>query len=179
MRTKTEQTTGGAELAERRSFTQLLEPLPRQVGEDTVCPKLVCFVCTGNTCRSPMAAAVLNALGRGEYQAVSAGLSAVEGDAISEHAVQALHEAGFASTEENPYERYRARSITAEMVAHCDLIVGITARHLLSLVCAFPQAAEKMVCLPRDIADPFLGDLSVYKSCLADITAAVKEYFAL
>ena len=44
-------------------------------------PKTVCFVCTGNTCRSPMAAAVLNQLGKGKYRAFSAGLSVFAGPA--------------------------------------------------------------------------------------------------
>ena len=47
----------------------------------------VCFVCTGNTCRSPMAAAVLNQYGKKyDISAVSAGLFPHVGDPISENA---------------------------------------------------------------------------------------------
>lgn len=142
-------------------------------------PKLVCFVCTGNTCRSPMAEAVLRHFGGGRYMAVSAGLSAVEGESISENAVAALRGSGIKETAENPYSSHRARNMTRELAARSDIIVAISASHLLRLTVAFPEFAEKMRVMPQDIPDPFLGSLATYEKCLRAIVSGVSDMFAL
>ena len=54
---------------------------------DVTSGKLVCFVCTGNTCRSPMAEAYMKSRG---FEAISRGIAAYEGDPISPLAVLAL-----------------------------------------------------------------------------------------
>lgn len=152
---------------------------PCPLGTDTEKPTAVCFVCTGNTCRSPMAAAVLNALGKGEYKAVSAGISAIPGDMISENSVSALKKAGIESTPDNDYENHRAVQISDELAERCDKIVAISKSHFMALICAFPQYAERITVMPRDIADPFLRGEEVYDECLRQITECVKEMFAV
>jgi protein-tyrosine-phosphatase len=58
--------------------------------------KRVLFVCTGNTCRSPMAAALFRDLvqGRDDYEVESAGLSATKGDFASHHTAEIMRELG-------------------------------------------------------------------------------------
>ena len=62
----------------------------------------ICFICTGNTCRSPMAEAVANALakekGHTDLRAFSAGLYANANDPIAPNAVAALEAAGLGET---------------------------------------------------------------------------------
>ncbi len=139
----------------------------------------VCFVCTGNTCRSPMAAATLNHLGKGAYFAASAGLSAVTGDRISENAVKALENAGIKSTPENNYKEHRAIETSEEFLERFDKIVAISKSHAFNLICSYPTLAGKITVMPTDIPDPFMYGEQVYNKCLDTIIKCIKELFAL
>ncbi len=142
-------------------------------------PKTVCFVCTGNTCRSPMAAAVLNHLGKGKYRAFSAGLSVFAGDVIAPNSVKALEKAGIDSTLENPYKEHVAVQINERMMEMCDRVVGISATHTLNLLYNFPEFSHKISAMSEDIPDPFMCDEEVYSQCLEKITSCIKQMFAL
>ena len=143
-------------------------------------PIRVCFVCTGNTCRSPMAAAVLNELGKGSYVAMSAGLMPNVGEPISLNAVKALEKAGIPCKKDNDYASHRARMIDELMIEGCDRVIAISKSHFVSLVmCTDPKDAEKIECMPKDIPDPYMGSEADYEKCLKEITEGIKELFAL
>ncbi|NLY68175.1 MAG: low molecular weight protein arginine phosphatase [Clostridiales bacterium] len=142
-------------------------------------PMRVLFVCTGNTCRSPMAAAALNALGCGRYAAESAGIFAQAGMPISRYAEQALGEAGIESTPQNNYKAHKARQVTEEPVAAADRVIALTEPHMLVLMRSYPQYAAKITVMKRDIADPYGGTLEDYKRCLAEIIDCLREMFPL
>ena len=142
-------------------------------------PITVCFVCTGNTCRSPMAAAVLNHLGKGRYRAFSAGLSVYSGDTIAENSVKALEKAGIPSTLENPYKEHRAVQINSQIMDICDKVIGISVNHTLNLIYSFPDQSNKIRSMSKDIADPFMLGQEIYDCCLQQITESIKEMFAL
>ena len=146
----------------------------------------VCFVCTGNTCRSPMAAAVANAWekrleaqahadDRIGIEAISAGLYAFDGDPISAHAEEALTRAGIEPIPGHDYRTHTAHTITAEEAERADLLVGLSGGHCMELMLRFPQAASRIVSMPRPISDPYGGDLAVYERCLAEITEGVLQ----
>ena len=94
-------------------------------------PTLVCFVCTGNTCRSPMAEATVNHLFRvppvctacdmqrvlsmPSVRATSAGLYGA-GDPIAKNAVRALEAADIPSTPDNDYKNHISRPINPEIM---------------------------------------------------------------
>ena len=143
----------------------------------------VLFVCTGNTCRSPMAAALYNQLnaprevcsacadavdGR-NVKALSAGLYATEGDPITPRAAEALQEAGVYPTPDNDYIAHRAQNVTEALMERADLVVGISGRHTMELMMRFPEHAEKIVALPMDIADPYGQGIEVYRQCLMQL----------
>ena len=154
---------------------QLSRPMQDGTAHDDI--KHVCFICTGNTCRSPMAAAVANALARTEKFPIcarSAGLYALEGDPISEHAVLALEQADVAPIDEMDYHAHTARNLTDDVVARCDLLIAMTRTHAMELIMRYPDAAKKIVCMPRQISDPYGGNLQVYQACLAEITDGVR-----
>lgn len=165
-----------------------LEKKPMSVNRD----RAVCFVCTGNTCRSPMAAAVFNDMSLApevcsacdieklmsakNIRATSAGLAAF-GEPISENAVKALREAGVPVTAKNNYEAHISESIDLEKMREAELVVGISSSHALRLMSLFPQYASKITCMPKDIPDPFGGSLEEYKECLEAISEGVKEIY--
>lgn len=159
-----------------------VELTPELYGED-VMPRettKVCFVCTGNTCRSPMAAAVYNHLNMGKDRyAVSMGLYAAEGMPISDNAAMALEESGILSDRDNPYREHKAKGCKRDVLCGCDYIVGISEAHTLELISRYPELALKIYSMPKSISDPWGGDLQEYKSCLCEIEAGIKELFSI
>ncbi|MBQ3182995.1 MAG: hypothetical protein IJB57_04950 [Clostridia bacterium] len=155
---------------------------PDLEGKDLVPRKTtkVCFVCTGNTCRSPMAAAVYNHLNYGsDRYAVSMGLYAHTGMPISENAAKALEANGVICDRDNPYLDHKASSCNEDILCGCDYIVGISEAHTLELIARYPELASKIYSMPKGISDPWGGDLETYKACLCEITEGVKELFSL
>jgi len=106
----------------------------------------ILFVCTGNTCRSPMAeklaAKMLERLNLGDnIQVMSAGLAALPGEPASSGAFEALRRDGVDLSD------HRAKQLTKRMVEEADLILTMTAsqkRHLLEL---YPMSAGKVFVL--------------------------------
>ena len=137
--------------------------------------KRVLFVCTGNTCRSPMAAAIANDLAtknsREDFVAVSAGLFANDGEPMSEGASYALDALGI------PVPQHAAQTVCASLVEQADVVVGLTGSHAMQLMLRFPEAAERITTLPMDIADPYGGDHDVYLSCAAQLKLCVELAF--
>ncbi len=156
--------------------TELLE---QALKSDVSAPRRVLFVCTGNTCRSPMAAALLNhTVGSREIvptlTATSAGLWASEGAPISTGAEVALREAGVAPVW---FESHRARNVSADAMREADVVLGITSRHAMELMMRYPEYAAKIEALPIDIDDPFGGDDDTYRACLEALTRALDLRF--
>ena len=142
---------------------------------------VICFVCTGNTCRSPMAAAVYNHFAyknKLDCRAVSAGLFP-DGSPISPSAVLALEEAGIEPVPWADYHDHISGGISDELIGDCDQVVGMTGSHAMRLITMFPHHIAKVGTLSREISDPYGGDLAQYKCCLKEITAAVREDFGL
>ena len=136
----------------------------------------ILFVCTGNTCRSPMAAsAMADCLARrgenGRFVCCSAGLFAREGEPVSPHAVEALKEAGI------PLLEGQAHVLTPQAFLEADWVFALTQGHYQVLVRRWPQNREKVRLLsPGGIADPYGGTLQDYRDCLKQIMLAVENW---
>lgn len=140
----------------------------------------ICFVCTGNTCRSPMAMALYNHLFRDKNSyAVSLGLYPNIGEPISENAVNALKEYGIPPHPDNRYERHKAKIVSEDKLSDCDKIIGMSEAHTLELIYRFPRLASRILSMPKAVSDPYGGDLERYKVCLAQIEDGIKELFTL
>ena len=153
--------------------TSLCEQTPGET-----CPKKsIVFVCTGNTCRSPMAAALYNHLfADGEFIASSAGLYG-DGSPISEKAVDALMERGVLPTPHNDYRRHVSRQLDEDIVSHADLVVAITGRHAMEIMLRHPVHASKVAALNEDVPDPYGGSSEIYRRCLEEIERLLTESF--
>ena len=159
-----------------------------QKKDDAQKPLRVCFVCTGNTCRSPMAEAVANELAQSELsslpqavrplamprlEAFSAGLMARDGEPIAENAVLALESTDIPAIDGHDYHGHKAHTLIAEEAESYDLLIGLTREHAMGMILRFPHLAKKITVLPCDIADPYGGSLTVYQTCLQQIKEGV------
>jgi len=167
-----------------------LRERPVTDGANPQTARRVLFVCTGNTCRSPMAAALLNHFARPRevcsvgceeaprgFIATSAGLYAHEGDPITPTAAEALAEFGIPALPGNDYTAHRARGVTEELLSSADIVVGISAAHAMELMMRYPDQASKITTFEADIPDPFGGSPEVYRACLLQLSHCVKRLF--
>ncbi len=144
---------------------------------------LLLFVCTGNTCRSPLAEAFARratgaALGvdpqhvlAAGYAFASAGTGTAPGWPASDGSLAVGGEVGLDLT------AHRSRAVDADLCRRARRIYCLTDSHRRALLAEFPDAAERVAMLRPDgldIADPYGGDLRAYRRARDEIRAAVE-----
>jgi protein-tyrosine phosphatase len=157
--------------------------ITREMIHQLLSGRVVMFVCTGNTCRSPMAEALFRKLlaekiGKPAddledygYRILSAGTFAGFGGPASENAVRVLKERGCDLT------NHMSRPVTADLLAQADRVYGMTSSHvqMLSEVDADRGGDVRRIQLlaSKSVSDPIGSDIDGYRHCADEIEAAL------
>ena len=141
----------------------------------------VLFVCTANVCRSPMAAAISNALAdeqRVPWKATSAGVHALVGEGMAPPAVAALEEIGVYSGE------HRARQVDPRMLQEADLVLTMTLNHADILRRLSPATSDRVHTLVafadaktegEDVPDPYRQSMTAYRASVRQLLGYLEE----
>lgn len=140
----------------------------------------ILVVCTGNICRSPMAAGLLRSRlkedeERRGWRVVSAGTWASEGRPASAYAVAEMDERGI------DIGGHRSRSLNAELMEKADLVLVMTRNHAEALSVAFPDHEHKVYLLSEmvgqvyDISDPYGGTRLEYSYIAQELEQLIDE----
>lgn len=121
---------------------------------------IITFLCTGNTCRSPLAEGLFKKINP-EHEVYSAGLAAVFGQNVSENSVIAAKDYDVDISE------HVSRPLSKELLMATDLFVCLSHSHAMQLI---PIVGKSRVyVLGNGISDPYGGNLDVYKNCAKEI----------
>lgn len=132
----------------------------------------IVFVCTGNTCRSPMAQIMLHELlaeNGGAFKVLSAGTHAATGAPAAGPAVGVMEELGL------DLNSHSSTMLSPELVAEADLLLTMTEAHKNYVIDSYPHASAKTFTLKQfagldgDVGDPFGGDVGIYRETAVEL----------
>jgi len=137
----------------------------------------ILFICTGNTCRSPMAEVYFKHLCQNEdnIQVKSAGLATADGIPISPESQLVLEGENIKCIFEG------STYLTCKLTEWADKIICMTYNHVDSLIMRFPLAQSKTRTLlsyidsSNDVSDPFGAGKKEYQKCFKIMKPALKE----
>ena len=144
----------------------------------------ILFVCSGNTCRSPMAEAITRRVlaerlhvpepeleSRKGISVLSAGSYALPGAKATPQAVEALKDLG------SDLSHHRSRPLTVELIHQADVIFTMGRSHAAAVQALVPSASEKVATLDPagDIDDPIGGDAALYRDLAGQLQTLIEK----
>ncbi len=121
---------------------------------------IITFICTGNTCRSPLAEGIFKKM-HPEIEVYSAGLACIFGENVSENSFIAAKDYGV------DISTHISKPLSKELLMATDLFVCLGQSHAMQLI---PTVGKgRVYVLGKGISDPYGGSLDVYKNCAKEI----------
>ncbi|RFB17274.1 low molecular weight protein arginine phosphatase [Bacillus sp. HNG] len=136
--------------------------------------KRVLFVCTGNTCRSPMAEAILRKKAGESIEVKSAGIFASDGSPASTNTAHVLQEKGIEC-------QHSSSLLTQDLIEWATCILTMTSHHKQAILHSFPEAQDKVFTLKEyvdsdgDVSDPFGGPVDIYRETYAELEPLIEK----
>ena len=147
--------------------------------------KHVLFVCTGNTCRSPMAEGLMRKTiaGREDIATASAGVAAFPGSSMSGETEQIL------KSKDAAIEGFQSQPVTPELLEQASHVFAMTESHLAILMAHFPEHEDKYYLLREfsgikdkrdgtDVPDPIGMGMPAYQEVAKIFEAAIPNIIA-
>ena len=148
-------------------------------------PKHLLFVCTGNTCRSPMAEGLcrMALAGRTDFEVSSAGVAAAKGAPASPETLQILKNRG------TTLEGFKSRPVSAAILDAASHVFAMTEGHLAALEACYPQHSDKFFLIREfsgitnkrqgvDVPDPIGMGPAAYEEVAKVLEAAIPAIIA-
>ncbi len=143
----------------------------------------ILFICSGNTCRSPMAEAIARRvlaeklhvsdddLEKKGISVISAGSFAMPGARAAVPAVEAMKALG------SDLSKHRSRPLSVELIHQADAIFAMSKNHAQAVSALVPSAREKTKTLDpdKDVEDPIGGDLSLYQELAVELKQLIQK----
>lgn len=138
----------------------------------------ILFVCTGNTCRSPMAEKLFQHYTKGfpGLESASAGISAWQNAGMSFDSERLLIREGIDPS------GFRSQAVTWNLLQKYDLVLTMSRKQADYITSAFPKTEGKTYLLKKyidknepdaEISDPYMGSADAYENCFREIKEAV------
>lgn len=146
---------------------------------------MVALVCTGNTCRSPMAEQLLkkhvaehlgckiDELEDHGVLIASAGIAAMSGGQAAEHAVEVMQSYGL------DLSTHESQPLTDRVVRYADLIITMTRGHREAIINQWPESRDRVFTIGRDqgdVSDPIGGPIESYQRCAQQLSRLIQEW---
>ncbi|WP_081954469.1 low molecular weight protein arginine phosphatase [Neobacillus niacini] len=136
----------------------------------------ILFVCTGNTCRSPMAEAILKSKKIDGLQLKSAGIYAATGSEASAHAKKVLND-------NNIDHNHSSKMLNLESIHWADVILTMTGSHKNVILQQYPETTGKVFTLKEftgdhfdvDVVDPYGGNLAIYQETYRELDKLITK----
>lgn len=148
--------------------------------------KSVLFVCTGNSCRSVMAAGLLKkelaSLGKSGIEVRSAGIRALDGFPPTDETIKVMKDEGV------DVSGHKSKALSAELIKSFDLILVMEEMHKNDITRRFPEAAGRTFLLKNyknekdpggtedlEISDPIGMSIDYYKNCFNEVKGQIER----